>query len=389
MNKRIILSVLFACICMLTQAAGLTITGKTTDATIKRVYIFSVLDEQNKYITLLDSIDIGNGRFTYSNDTLYSQVLFLTPVQSQQAMDVIRSGGYHFFSVGENTVTLAKDKQGKLIVDMGDAKLEKQYQAFHAERYRLANRHVLDSLDALFYAARAKGDTEEMKRIKEYSNPIYDEGMERVDNWQDQQLKETKGTAFGAYLFYTYRFMYAQLKTEDAIKKVRSLLNEYDEEAKQTEYYHKINHKLTEMEKAVVGQKAPAIAGLDSKDKPLSLADFKGKYVLVDFWSSGCTWCRAETPNLKKTYEEFKDDNFTILGVSTDYRKADWTKAIEEDKAYWNQLILPRDTRNETLKAYSIIAIPEILLVDPDGKIIAKGLRGEEIYRAVKNALEK
>lgn len=389
MNKKIILSVLLAYISMLAQAAGVRITGKTTDPTIKKIYIFSVLDEQNHYITLLDSIDISNGHFTYSNDTLYSQVLFLTPVQSQQAMDIIKSGSYHFFSVGENTVSLAKDKQGKLIVDMGNAKLEKLYQEFHAERYRLANRQVLDSLDALFYAARAKGDTKEMKRIKEYSTPIYDEGMERVDTWQDQQLKETRGTAFGTYLFYTYRLMYAQLKTEEAIRKVRSLLNEYDEEAKQTEYYHKINNKLMVMEKAVVGQKAPAIAGLDRKDKPLSLADFKGKYVLVDFWSSGCTWCRAETPDLKKTYEEFKNDNFTILGVSTDYHKDEWIKAIEEDKAYWNQLILPRDTRNETLKAYSIVAIPEILLVDPHGKIIAKGLRGEEIYHAVKRELRK
>lgn len=389
MNRRLVLSFWCACLSLLAQASGLNITGVATDQTIKRVYLFRVIDEHNKRIALLDSVEVVNTHFAYRNDSLYAQVLFLTAEWNKEARDVTQNGSFHFFNVGDNRVTLSKSKDGKLLADLGEAKLDAQYQSFKAERYRLANRQALDSLDALFYAARAKGDTEEMARIKAISNPIYDAGAERVSLWQAQLLKDTRGTAFGAYLLYTYRLMYAQLETPEAIAKVRSLLDEYDDEAKQTEYYHKINRRLKLLEQSAVGQQAPPIVGVDRKEKPLSLADFKGKYVLVDFWSSGCKWCRAETPNLLKTLEAFKGENFTILGVSTDLSKAEWTKAIEEDKAYWHHLILPRNTRDETLKAYSIVAIPEILLVDPAGNIIAKGLRGDAIYQAVKEALKK
>lgn len=389
MNRRLVLSFWCACLCLLAQASGLNITGLATDQTIKRVYLFRVIDEHNKRIALLDSVEVVNSHFAYRNDSLYAQVLFLTAEWNKEVRDVTQNGSFHFFNVGDNRVSLSKSKDGKLLADLGEARLDAQYQSFKAEQYRLANRQALDSLDALFYTARAKGNTEEMARIKAISNPIYDAGAERVSQWQAQLLKDTRGTAFGAYLLYTYRLMYAQLETPEAIAKVRSLLDEYDDEAKQTEYYHKMNRRLKLLEQSAVGQQAPPIAGVDRKEKPLSLADFKGKYVLVDFWSSGCKWCRAETPNLLKTLEAFKGENFTILGVSTDLSKAEWTKAIEEDKAYWNHLILPRNTRDETLKAYSIVAIPEILLVDPAGNIIAKGLRGDAIYQAVKEALKK
>lgn len=389
MMKKLLLGLCLAGSSLLAQATGLTITGRSTDPAIKRIYLFSVADELNKRVALLDSVDVTDGHFAYKNDSLYAQVLFLTANWSKEATEVVKTGSFHFFNAGNNVATLAKDQQGKLLVDLGDAKLDKQYQAFQAERYALANRHELDSLDALFLAARSKGDRVEMKRIRTLSDPIYEAGASRVSQWQAQQLKDTRGTAFGAYLLYTYRLMYAQLETEEAIQKVRALLDEYDDEAKQTAYYHLMYRKLAIMEKAVIGQVAPPIAGLDTKDKPLRLADFKGQYVLVDFWSSGCKWCRAEIPHLKKTLNDFKNDNFTILGVSTDLRKADWTKAIEEDKADWHHLLLPRTARDEVLKAYSIVAIPEILLVDPNGNIIAKGLRGEAIYQAVKEALKQ
>lgn len=90
---------------------------------------------------------------------------------------------------------------------------------------------------------------------------------------------------------------------------------------------------------------------------------------------------------MKKTYERFKDRNFTILGVSTDVRKTDWLKAIQEDGATWEHLILPKATRARVLEAYSIVAIPEIILVGSDGHIVAKGLRGDAIYEAVEKAI--
>lgn len=119
------------------------------------------------------------------------------------------------------------------------------------------------------------------------------------------------------------------------------------------------------------------------KGNPISLSQFKGKYVLVDFWSSGCGWCRKETVYLQKAYDLFKDKNFTILGVSSDFRQKDWLRAIEEDKSFWNQLLMPKDTIKKVMDQYCIIGIPHIILIDPQGIIIAKELRGEEIAKVI------
>ncbi len=134
---------------------------------------------------------------------------------------------------------------------------------------------------------------------------------------------------------------------------------------------------------------APAIVGEDKMGKPVSLANFKGKYVLVDFWSSSCTWCRKETPVLLKTYKAFKDKNFTILGVSTDFKRTEWLKAIKDDGAIWDHLLLKGNDRKKIMDDYSIVGIPQILLVAPDGTIIAKNLRGNRIFETVKKAVTK
>jgi len=182
---------------------------------------------------------------------------------------------------------------------------------------------------------------------------------------------------------------HANITNRTDLDRARQVVEGANDEAKQTWYYARATQKLNALEQTVVGKTAPPIVGEDKGGKALSLSHFKGKFVLVDFWSSSCTWCRKETPNLLKTFNAFKNQNFTILGVSTDFKKADWLKAIKEDGAIWHQLLLKGDARKQVMAAYSIVSIPQILLVSPDGTIIAKDLRGEKIYDAVQKALAK
>lgn len=370
------------------QATGITITGTTADKSISKLFLFTVYDEQYGYVQLIDSVVIENGSFTYHNDSLRSQVLFFTPYYNPKDNKTISSGSYHFLAGGQNNVVLQKDAKGKLKVDVQDGILDKKYQTYLADKHAIGNRQILDSLDILFFAARDRGDKAEMRRIKDYSEPYYNDGVEKVETFLLQQLKANKGTAFGAYLYYTNVFRTMTLKTTDDVANIRKELEQYDNEGKQTDYYNKMEQKLSVMQKSVVGQVAPKIVGTNMQGKPISLADFKGKYVLVDFWSAGCSWCRKETPNLKKTYAAFKDKGFTILGVSTDFKKSDWLQAIREDKAIWHHLLLSRSDRDATLKRYSIIGIPQMILIDPQGNIVAKDLRGEEIYETVKQYIK-
>ena len=128
-----------------------------------------------------------------------------------------------------------------------------------------------------------------------------------------------------------------------------------------------------------VGTPAIDFTQNDATGKPVSLSSFKGKYVLVDFWASWCGPCRMENPNVVKTYQKYKDKNFTVLGVSLDRSKDPWLKAIQDDKLAWTQVSDLKFWSNEVARAYGIESIPQNFLIDPKGVIIARDLRGEAL----------
>ena len=130
-----------------------------------------------------------------------------------------------------------------------------------------------------------------------------------------------------------------------------------------------------------VGAMAPVFTQNDVNGKPVNLTDFRGKYVLVDFWASWCGPCRSENPNVVKAYNQYKDKNFTILGVSLDRpgKKDDWLAAIKADGLVWTQVSDLKFWDNDAAKLYGIKGIPKNYLLDPTGKIIDKNLRGNEL----------
>lgn len=132
-----------------------------------------------------------------------------------------------------------------------------------------------------------------------------------------------------------------------------------------------------------IGAIAPDFTQNDPEGQPKKLSDFRGKYVLVDFWASWCGPCRAENPNVVQVYNKYKEKNFTILGVSLDRENGRevWLKAIESDKLAWNHVSDLKYWQNAVALLYSVRAIPDNFLIDPDGKIIARGLRGEDLEK--------
>jgi len=143
------------------------------------------------------------------------------------------------------------------------------------------------------------------------------------------------------------------------------------------------NSLAQQMQSAVpaswVGREAPDFAMPDVTGKQIKLSSFKGKYVLVDFWASWCAPCRQENPNLVKAYQQFKDKNFTVLGVSLDRpgQKDNWVKAIHDDQLAWTNVSDLQFWNSEVVSLYGFNGIPYNILVDPQGKVIAEGLRGQ------------
>jgi peroxiredoxin len=160
---------------------------------------------------------------------------------------------------------------------------------------------------------------------------------------------------------------------------VDSLYHDLDTSVRITYYGKQLQNLIDKMKLTAIGALAPAFTCNDADGKPVALSSFRSKYLLVDFWASWCGPCRRENPSVVEAYHQFHPKGFDILGVSLDDTKSDWIAAVKKDGLNWTQVSDLKGWQCEPAALYGVKAIPMNYLLNKNGTIIAKGLRGDEL----------
>jgi peroxiredoxin len=226
-----------------------------------------------------------------------------------------------------------------------------------------------------FRDAQQTGDQEEMEMIM----LEYETMLDNTQLFARNIISQNPESPVAAYIYLMNFFQEAEIEELDSIVTLFAPI-------KESEFVKTIEDRAEKLRVSVVGAQAPDFTLNNADGEQISLSSLQGKYVLIDFWASWCQPCMVELPNLIDLYDQYNDKGFEIFGVSLDRDRNAWVNTVDEKNMVWpNVWDMEGEEPAEAATLYGVTGIPHTVLLDKEGVIIAKNLRGEEL----KNKLEE
>ncbi len=353
-------------------AKPVTITGKVkTIGAGERIY----LETNGQPARRIDSADIKkDNTFTLRSQIPAGGGVFLLNIANAQRMALLLEGGETLNVVADGFATdLKTGKKGTAVVT-GSKNMD-DYQQLFAMKTDMDAR-VAD-WNKQYTDATQKKDQKKMEAVqRDY------ESAEKVMVNKVKALLPGMGTSLAALFATNF------LNVENDFPTLDSLARRFEKENPTSLQAKSFIGNIARIRGVMVGSEAPEIALNDTTGKAVPLSSLRGKYVLIDFWASWCGPCRNENPNVVRMYNKFKEKGFAIYSVSLDQSKANWVKAINNDHLTWTHVSDLKYWQSAAAQQYGVQAIPQTFLIDKEGKIIAKNLRGDALEQKLEEVLK-
>ncbi|MBL4677962.1 MAG: AhpC/TSA family protein [Mucilaginibacter sp.] len=370
------------------SAKDFSIKGKVANANANtKIYLVYAIGSNN----VTDSSTVVNGDFSFKGAVAdpVTATLFLdrknlgfskyVDVNFPDGKPSTTADGLAFFLEQGNMNVAIKDSANK--ADITGSQLNDDNKALKAQLQTLT-----DKAKAL--SAEAQKATSEQQRSPAFQNTMQGK-YKALQVEQKDILKNFVSSHPDSYISLLALSSYGGPAPD--VNELEPLFNTLSDNLKKSDGGRAMKAGLDGLKVTAIGSLAPDFTQNDVNGKPVSLSSFRGKYVLVDFWASWCGPCRQENPNVVKLFNKYKGKNFTILGVSLDKNtgKEAWLAAIKNDGLTWTQVSDLQFWNNLAAKLYNIQSIPANFLIDPQGKIVAKNLRGDDLDTALEKYLGK
>ncbi len=357
-------SFIWACSTPVKEETGFKIDGTITGYTDSMIFLKK--RESGEWLTL-DSAKVTDGKFQLKGKIEQPELSYLFNSKDQFISEL-------FLENSDITVQINMD-------DMRNPKIQGSKAQDDLNAYKDEVKVFNDKLEDLYKQykeAQKEGNQELLKEIDSTYYAIEDEKTAFTKSYIGSNNKSV------AVPYILYRELSYSLEVEE----LDSLFKLLDTTLASSPYYKILDDRIKVLYNVAVGKPAPDFTLNDTTGNPVSLSQFKGKYLLIDFWAAWCRPCRAENPNNVKLYADYKDKGFEILGVSFDNNREDWVKAIKKDGLTWTQVSDLKGWNSAAGKLYGVSAIPHTVLLDKEGIIIAKNLRGDKLREKIAELLD-